>query len=124
MYLKAQIKMSVLPFRIIVLFILWTIVEKKKKHRKSVSTWRHFFYFSSSATVNLPGAVSILWPLPLSVRHRAGSDAALVQCSPSHLHTQEVIPFPYSNIQKREAHCLCCNFDNLTGRTVIQILSS
>lgn len=29
MYLKARVNMSVLPFRIIVLVILWTIVEEK-----------------------------------------------------------------------------------------------
>lgn len=74
--------------------------------------------------MTLPVTLFILWPVPPAFRKRAGPAVTLARCSPSHLHPQEVIPFPYSNIQKGAAHCLCCNFDNLTGRTVIQILAS
>lgn len=49
---------------------------------------------------------------------------SLEQCSATgKLVLQRDAPYSPSKIQKEETHCLCCNFDNLTGRTVIQILS-
>lgn len=122
MHLKAQVKMSVLHFRMIVLVILWTTVEEK----------------ASEACVHLASFILLFLERykesPGYYARSVASSSLFLQKSWSYCYPNtvlpfppaphEVIPFPDSNIQKGAAHCLCCNFDDLTGRTVIQILAS
>lgn len=68
----------------------------------ALSILSHFFYFSLKVQMSrTPGLPSLDPPFPSA--------------------QAEATPFPHSSFQKTEAHCLCWNFDNLTGRTVIQI---
>lgn len=120
--IKTQVKMSVFPFQNnCVSYSVDSCWGKTPKG--SVQSASFLLYFSESDTMNIPAAVFILWPFPLSFCQKSWFWCHPSPGSLSYLYTSEVIPFPYSNIQKREAHCLCRNFDNLTGRTVIQILS-
>ena len=118
--METQADVSVLSSRINVLVTQRTDVEGR--HWKAGSLGLISLLCGHRAAQWVPQLPSSFWGhLLWTFAQRAGSEAPWAQGSPSHLRTSEVTPCPIP-ASRTEAHCLYRSFDNLTGRTVIQIL--